>query len=342
MQRNMYARIEHITDVMGRIDYISSPDRQENLYAIYRTKEDFPWNQLAAECRSSFRKSGTEGRCIEAREMILALPEEFQQFNPQELLGEITEHFKAKYETECVSALHHNEEKTNYHIHLIFAEREFLDMPEIKLAQRNMFLDVDEKRSTKKAIHDENGKLKEGCSVIKKGELVSRKLFGKKNPYFKSREFVRDVKQEFKELINSKVQDEEKKLSIYDSSDIYLPTKKIGKNNPKELEIKDNNKAVAEWNMLAYKAAEHIPREMLKDIKRIEITDRIAEAKDSGTEAKGRFRKIVKDAAAILIRFVRKWDRTLDRDKPEPKSEGFFKMLDYARKLVRKDREWER
>ena len=35
MQRNMYARIEHITDVMGRIDYISSPDRQENLYAIY-------------------------------------------------------------------------------------------------------------------------------------------------------------------------------------------------------------------------------------------------------------------------------------------------------------------
>lgn len=215
-------------------------------------------------------------------------------------------------------------------------------MPEIKLAQRNMFLDVDGKRSTKKAIHDENGKLKEGCSVINKGELVSRKLFGKKNPYFKSREFVRDVKQEFKELINSKVQDEEKKLSIYDSSDIYLPTKKIGKNNPKELEIKDNNKAVAEWNMLAYKAAEHIPREMLKDIKRIEITDRIAEAKDSGTEAKGRFRKIVKDAAAILIRFVRKWDRTLDRDKPEPKSEGFFKMLDYARKLVRKDREWER
>lgn len=118
--------------------------------------------------------------------------------------------------------------------------------------------------------------------------------------------------------------------------------KKIGKNNPKELEIKDNNKAVAEWNMLAYKAAEHIPREMVKDIKRIEITDRIAEAKVTGIETKGRFRKIVKDAAAILIRFVRKWDRTLDRDRPAPKSEGFFRMLDHARKLVRKDREWER
>lgn len=81
---------------------------------------------------------------------------------------------------------------------------------------------------------------------------------------------------------------------------------------------------------------------MIKDIKRIEITDRIAEAKEAGTETKGRFRKIVKDAAAILIRFVRKWDRTLDRDRPEPKSEGFFGMLDHVRKLVRKDREWER
>jgi hypothetical protein len=274
--------------------------------------------------------------------MILALPEEFQRFSPQELLGEMTEHFRAKYQTECVSALHHNEEKTNYHIHLIFAEREFLEMPEIKLAQRNMFLDADGRRSTKKEIHDENGQLKEGCSVIKKGEVVSRKFFGNKNPYFKSREFVRDVKQEFKDMINSKVQDEEKKLSIYDSSDIYLPTKKIGKNHPKELEIKDNNKTVAEWNLLAYKAADHIPREMVKDIKRIEITDRIAEAKEAGTETKGRFRKIVKDAANVLNRFVRKWDRTLDRDKPEPKAEGFFRMLDHARKLVRKDREWER
>ncbi|MBR3244279.1 MAG: hypothetical protein IKF90_16580, partial [Parasporobacterium sp.] len=79
----------------------------------------------------------------------------------------------------------------------------------------------------------------------------------------------------------------------------------------RRITIKDNNKAIAEWNMLAYKAAEHIPREMVKDIKRIEITDRIGEAKEAGTETKGRFRKIVKDAAAILIRFVRKWDRTL-------------------------------
>jgi hypothetical protein len=31
------------------------------------------------------------------------------------------------YGPECISALHHNKRKTNYHIHLIFAERELLD-----------------------------------------------------------------------------------------------------------------------------------------------------------------------------------------------------------------------
>ena len=28
---------------------------------------------------------------------------------------------------ECIAALHHNKRKTNYHIHLIFAERKLLD-----------------------------------------------------------------------------------------------------------------------------------------------------------------------------------------------------------------------
>lgn len=121
--------------------------------------------------------------------------------------------------------------------------------------------------------------------------------------------------------------------------------KKISKNNPKERELKDNNECfctVAEWNFLAYKAAEYIPRETVKDIKRIEITDKIAEAKEAGAETKGQFRKIVKDAANVLIRFVRRWDRMRDRDKPEPKSEGFFRMLDHARRILRKDRGWER
>ena len=44
-------------------------------------------------------------------------------------------------EQECIAALHHNKRKTNYHVHLIFAERKLLDEPIVKTASRNMFYD---------------------------------------------------------------------------------------------------------------------------------------------------------------------------------------------------------
>ena len=67
-----------------------------------------------------FIKSGTDGKCIEARELIIALPESFVDYNSNRLLEAFTNHFKQNYGVECISALHHNKRKTNYHIHLIF------------------------------------------------------------------------------------------------------------------------------------------------------------------------------------------------------------------------------
>ena len=56
-----------------------------------------------------------------------------------------TNRFKEKYGVECVSALHHNKRKTNYHIHLIFSERELLPEPIEKIATRNMFYNEQKK-----------------------------------------------------------------------------------------------------------------------------------------------------------------------------------------------------
>ena len=81
------------------------------------------WKNLAKENQQEFIKSGTEGKCIEARELIIALPENYTKYNPQQVLETFTEAFKNRYHIECVSALHHNKRKTNYHIHLIFSER---------------------------------------------------------------------------------------------------------------------------------------------------------------------------------------------------------------------------
>lgn len=130
-----------LSNVKGRITYISSHAKQENLYAVYETTERKFWRELAKCNQEEFAKSGTEGKCIEARELIIALPESFTEFQPDRLLQLFTNHFKQNYGMECIAALHHNKRKTNYHIHLIFAERKLLDEPIIKIASRNMFYD---------------------------------------------------------------------------------------------------------------------------------------------------------------------------------------------------------
>lgn len=74
--------IEHVklTDVGGRIEYISSGEEQEYLYAVYETVPREYWQELAKQNQSDFKKSGVDGSCIEARELIIALPKEFTRY----------------------------------------------------------------------------------------------------------------------------------------------------------------------------------------------------------------------------------------------------------------------
>jgi len=130
-----------LTNLKGRINYISSYTKQENLYAVYETTERKFWTELAKCNQEEFAKSGTAGKCIEAREFIIALPESFVNYQSDMILKLFTEHFKQNYEVECIAALHHNKRKSNYHIHLIFSERKLLDKPIEKTATRNMFYD---------------------------------------------------------------------------------------------------------------------------------------------------------------------------------------------------------
>ena len=76
MPRHSFIQMTKLHNVMGRIDYITSTVKQENLYAIYATQplRSF-WKDLAKCNREEFAKSGTIGKYIEARELIIALPE---------------------------------------------------------------------------------------------------------------------------------------------------------------------------------------------------------------------------------------------------------------------------
>ena len=86
--RHSFIRQSKLSDVAGRIDYISNPKRQEYLYATYQTDGVTPefWKNLARENQLDFKASGSAGKCIEGREFIIALPESFVQYRADDVV----------------------------------------------------------------------------------------------------------------------------------------------------------------------------------------------------------------------------------------------------------------
>ena len=307
MTRHSFIQMSKLSNVKGRISYITSHARQENLYATYRTADNPFWSNLAKECQQEFRRSGADGKCIEARELIIALPEVYTTYEPQQVLEDFTEEFRRRYDVECVSALHHNKRKTNYHIHLIFSERRLLAEPDIKIATRSVFYDETGKRvRTKKEITEENGKIREGCTVISKGGIYEEHLFTAKDDRFKSEAFTQEAKVVYTDLINRHISDPEQHLKVFNPDSIYLPTKKIGKNNPKAAEIEADNAARQEWNRTADMALiSGIEEAKILEIKKEEIHQKASQSIKTNGWLPNLFRSIVGKAKEFLQNLIR-------------------------------------
>lgn len=211
---------------------------------------------------------------------------------------------------ECVSALHHNKRKTNYHIHLIFSERKLLSEPDIKIATRSVFYDETGKRvHTKKEITGEDGQIRKGCTVIKKGEIYESHLFTVKDDKFKSEPFLREVKEIYTDLINRHISNPEQQLKVFDKNSVYLPTKKIGKNNPKAAEIETDNAARQEWNRTADMALiSGISEAKILEVKQTEIHDKASQSIKSKGWLPNLFRGIVTKAKDFLQNLIQEKD----------------------------------
>lgn len=302
MKRNSFIEMAKLHNLSGRITYISSHAKQEHLYEVYATEPDKAfWRELAKCNQEEFEKSGTNGKCIEARELMIALPESFIDYDHDYLLKKMVDKFKEKYGVECFAALHHNKRKTNLHIHMIFAERKRLEQPEEKTATRNMFYDEQGRHvRTKKEILGGDGNIRKGCKIIKKGEVYERKIFTVKDGRFKQESFLDEAKVFYTDLINQMVIDDRDRLSIFDKNGPYLATKKIGKNNPKAAEIKADNEIRMEWNRTVDRAVvSGVPEAEILELKKTEITDRVKESVEQNGNKPELFRAIVR--AAILL-----------------------------------------
>lgn len=265
-----------------------------------------------------FKASGSEGKCIEEREFIIALPESFVQYRADDMVRLFTEILHKRYGVECSAALHHNKTKTNYHIHLVFSERKMLEHPKVKIATRNMFYDEQGKhRRMKKEILVGQGNIRAGCSIIPKGEVYESHIFTKKDEWFKSKAFTKEVKEMFTETINYYVKEESEKLSVFQQGGVYLATKKIGKNNPKAAEIRADNATRQEWNrMVDVALVEGVSEEDILKIKQEKITDETMRSIRANGWLPDMFRQIIRGAKDFLREVIFKLNLP---PKPVPK-----------------------
>ena len=324
MRRNSFIEMAKLHNLSGRITYISSHAKQEYLYEVYATEPDRAfWRELAKCSQEEFEKSGTNGKCIEARELMIALPESFINYDHDYLLKKMVDEFKEKYGVECFAALHHNKRKTNLHIHMIFAERKRLEQPTEKVATRNMFYDEQGRHvRTKKEILDGDGNVRKGCKIIKKGKVYERKIFTVKDGRFKQESFLDEVKVFYTDLINQMVIDDKDRLSIFDKNGPYLATKKVGKNNPKAAEIQADNEIRMEWNRAVDRAiVSGVSKIEIVELKKTEITDRVKESLEQNGKKPELFGDIVRAAILLLECLIVK---------------VMQKIMDFAEKVVGK------
>ena len=308
MPRHSFVQMTKLTDVCGRVDYITNPKRQEHLYATYTSVKPEYWKLLSKQSQFDFWRSHQPmGKCIEGRELVIALPEHLQQEDPDKLLQEFSKKFQDTYGMQCTSALHHNKAKTNYHIHLIFSERVLLEKPIIKIASRNMFFDEKGRHvRTKKQILDADGNVRPGCKILRKGLPYEMRYFSERKEQFKERSFLPEVKAMYTDLINQHAHSEQEKQEVFDSSGPYLPTKKIGKNNPRAEEIRKDNELREEWNQSVDQLLiAGASQEEVIEFKREQVTQKVAESVKANGRQPGLFAALLQKAIDVLHRYLK-------------------------------------
>lgn len=93
---------------------------------------------------------------------------------------------------------------------------------------------------------------------------------------------------------------------MFDKNSVYLPTKKIGKNNPKAAEIEADNAARQEWNRTADMAiVSGIEEAKILEIKQAEIHDKVSSSIHKGGWLPNLFRRIVSKAKDFLQNLIR-------------------------------------
>lgn len=182
----LFARVTKLTNIAGRADYITNPDRQECIVAASPAIDWEPYQEFERANRRSAEPNN------EGREVVIALPNEWDRL-PKEELSEKVDQLAASAigkRTDMQWAVHWNKDHTNLHAHIIFSER--TREPNPGRWDRDVYLTDDGKVARKKAdrARNEDGSFKP--PVHRKGDLKGG--FTAKDPFYGAKPWVAYMK----------------------------------------------------------------------------------------------------------------------------------------------------
>jgi len=256
-QINIYIKATPLSDVNGRVGYVSSPERQEFLEAVHNTTDSEFWKGLAHHCQEQAKYSKSKKPC-EAREFMCSLDNSLSEYDAAQLAEKISDTVKAMTNTENLVALHWNKKGNNYHCHIIVAENQEVNVvKEGAVLTKDTYYGADGKRSIKsKCIDPETKELLPGCRLLKKGERkIDFVRFGPKID-LSSRDFSKRLKSEMVILQNELLGKE--KYKIFENDGIHIAQQHVGKGMPADLKeaIEAKNALIKEYNMAVDKYQE--------------------------------------------------------------------------------------
>lgn len=259
---NVFAKQTALSNVGGRIDYISSPKRQEHLLAYHDGAADKVggayWTILAQECQEAQKHTASGRKCVQGRELIIPLSNALlQRMSPEQIAKTLAEDYEREYHRPCAVAIHWNKDMTNLHAHLIYSERALLPEPEVKIAPRAIFFDEEGKRRyKKKEVLDEAGELRHGCRIVAKGDVYEQRCFGPVDPSFSRKGWLQECKTNWLLPLRNGALRGDVEITEFDKNSGKLPQQHVGKvqhtDSPEAqaavARIEEYNEAVKEWN----------------------------------------------------------------------------------------------
>lgn len=284
---NLFARQTALTNVGGRIDYISNPDRQENLLAVFDGAADLAagdyWPLLAKECKAASKHAAPGRKSVQGRELTIQLSNALlQRMPPEQIAEKLSRSFEEKYHRPCMVAIHFNKSKTNLHAHLIYAERELLKEPEEKIAPRALFFDEEGKRHYKKVeILDDAGELRPGCKIVKKGEVYERRCFSSVDQTFSHKGWLREAKKEWLLPLRNGELRGDVEITEYDKASGKLPQQHVGKTrNSDSTAVQDKITQIEQYNQNVRMYNRMVDAKLVPPSVAVDVQEKVGKAKE--------------------------------------------------------------